>query len=485
MRSDLLHWIDDWRSLNVLVVGDIILDCFLSGHTDRICQEAPVPVVNITRRQDIPGGAANTAANVASLGATVSLLSVLGDDLEGDRLQRVLMQRNISTQYLIASPERATLAKQRVISGSNMLVRFDYGDTAAIASYLEDQLVNRLTELYPTCDAVLVSDYGYGIVTPRVIQALRELQAQHPRTLVVDSRQLSAYRQVGVTAVKPNYSETLRLLDVPKATNRIEQMSAYGDRLLDLTGAAIVAVTLDRDGAIIFERDQPPFRTSVRPAPDSHASGAGDTFVSTLTLALATGAMTQTAVELANAATTIVLQESGTTPCPVDALRRSLSGSPKLISSHLDLATCVQRHRAAGHQLVFTNGCFDILHAGHVTYLWQAKQQGDILFVGVNSDDSIRQLKGPERPVNKLSDRLAILAALDAVDYVVPFSELTPENLIRIICPDVFAKGGDYTRDTLPETELVEALGGTVRILPFVGDCSTTRLIHQILARHR
>jgi D-beta-D-heptose 7-phosphate kinase/D-beta-D-heptose 1-phosphate adenosyltransferase len=367
-----------------------------------------------------------------------------------------------------------------------MLVRFDHGNTDAIDPVLEHLFIDRLVDLYPQCDAVIVSDYGYGIVTPRIIQTLATLQAQYPRTLVVDSRKLQAYQTVGATAVKPNYGETLKLLELPKqATDRVNQIVPQGDRLLNLTGAAIVAVTLDSEGAVIFEPGEPPFHTSVQPAPASHASGAGDTFVSALALSLAAGATTHTAIELANAATAIALQESGTTTCDVEALRRSLGTSPKLISHPLDLSNCVNQHRAAGQQIVFTNGCFDILHAGHVTYLTQAKEQGDILIVGVNSDESIRQLKGPERPVNKLSDRLAILAALACVDYVVPFSELTPEHLIRIIRPDVFAKGGDYTRETLPETQLVEALGGTVRILPYVGDCSTTRLIHQILAMHQ
>ncbi|MBD3881488.1 D-glycero-beta-D-manno-heptose 1-phosphate adenylyltransferase [Phormidium tenue FACHB-886] len=487
MSSDLLYWIDAWKSLNILVIGDAILDSYLSGSADRLCREAPAPVVAISQRQDVPGGAANTAANVASLGGKPSLFSVIGADPEGDRLRFGLEQRGVSTAPMLASSSRETLAKQRVVAGSQVLVRLDQGSTSAIAPDLEQQLIDRLTAQYRLCDGVIISDYDYGILTPRLIQTLAALQAQHPRPLVIDSRHLERYQTVGATAVKPNYDETTQLLGLPKQLHeRADQIAPHGAALLNLTGAAIVAVTLDTEGAIVFESEQPPFRTYAQPAPSNQTSGAGDTFISALTLALAAGASATVAASLAASATAIVVKQAGTTTCNQEELRQALirDSSDKLIIDQSDLATSIQQYRTAGYRIVFTNGCFDILHPGHVAYLTQAKTLGDVLIVGVNTDASVQRLKGEGRPVNPLSDRLTLLSALSCVDHVVPFAELTPHNLIRIICPNIYVKGGDYTRETLPETELVEELGGIVKILPYVDNRSTTRLIHQIRALH-
>jgi D-beta-D-heptose 7-phosphate kinase/D-beta-D-heptose 1-phosphate adenosyltransferase len=488
MSSDLLHLIDSWTSLTVLVIGDAILDSYLNGSTDRLCREAPAPVVAIQQQLDVPGGAANTATNLASLGGRTVFLSVIGADAEGDRLQQALEQRGVSTAHLVRSDQRKTLAKQRVLAGSQILVRLDQGSTEDLSAEMEQQMIVHLNEQFPQCDAVVISDYNYGILTPRLLHALESLQKQFPKTLVIDSRHLHTYHQFGATAVKPNYDEAIHLLGLSKQQHdRAEQIEPYGDRLLNLTGAAIVAVTLDAEGAIVFERGNSPVRTYARPMPQNQTSGAGDTFISALTLALASAASTTTASTLASAATAIIVRQSGTTACRAEELRQFIidAHSPgKLILDQSDLATYVQQYRSAGRRIVFTNGCFDILHPGHVAYLSQAKVLGDVLIIGVNSDESVRQLKGEGRPVNPLSDRLTVLSALSCVDHVIPFGDRTPHDLIRIICPDVYVKGGDYTRDTLPEADLVEELGGAVRILPYVDNRSTTRLIHQIRALH-
>lgn len=485
--SDLLNWIDAWQSSTVLVIGDAILDSYLNGRAERLCRDAPAPVVAVHQRQDIPGGAANTATNVASLGGKASLLSVIGSDREGERLRFVLEQRGVATVDLLTHRSRETLVKQRVVADSQILVRLDQGSTEAISPELEQQLIDRLMKRFPDSDAVIVSDYSYGILTPRVIETLTDLQARHPRTLVVDARHLKPYRAVGATAVKPNYDETIQLLGLPKQINgRVDQIAPHGQTLLNLTGARIVAVTLDTEGALIFE-SQTVTHTPARPAPSNQTSGAGDTFISAFTLALTAGTSTSTAAAIAATATGVVVQQSGTTACHVQALRQSLMRNhipDKLVTDQSDLATLIQQYQTADYRIIFTNGCFDILHPGHVAYLTQAKVLGDVLIVGVNTDESVRRLKGESRPVNPLADRLAVLSALSCVDHVVPFSELTPHNLIRIICPHVYVKGGDYTRDTLPETDLIEELGGIVTILPYVDNRSTTQLIHQIRALH-
>ena len=472
------HLINAWQKLTVLVVGEAMLDSYLEGTSSRLCQEAPVPVVDISDRRDVPGGAANTAANIVSLGAKAVFLSVVGDDHEGDKLKRILRQRGIATEHLLTT-SRTTLAKQRVLAASQLIVRFDQGSTKAIAQEVEQELIERLVTLFTECDAVIVSDYGYGILTPRVIETLAKLRADRPGVLVVDSKQLKAYRELETTAVKPNYDEAIRLLNLPKLTGakRIEQIKVNGEQLLNLTGAKLAAVTLDADGAIIFERDRPPYRTEATPVSNIGATGAGDTYVSALTLALAAGANSQTAASLAAAATAMVVSQAGTTACSFVELRQFLTG--KLINPS-DLALLVQQLHSTGQRIVFTNGCFDILHPGHVIYLEQAAALGDILFIGVNSDESVRGLKGTSRPINALGDRLTVLSALASVDYVVPFAESTPIELIKIVRPDIYVKGGDYTPQTLPEAPIVQELGGVVKILPFVSDRSTTSLINRI-----
>lgn len=323
---NLLHLVDRFSQLRVLVIGEAMLDSYLHGSADRLCQEAPVPVVNVTERQEAPGGAANTAANLASLGSEVQFLSVLGQDTEGDRLCEALRQCRVNCDMVLATAARQTLSKQRVVAASQLLVRFDQGSTDALSPEIEQQVIDQLTQLFSSCDAVVVSDYSYGILTPRVIAALAHLQAVQPRTIVVDSKRLAAYQAVRPVAVKPNYEEAIQLLGLPRqsGTSRIQQMQTCELQLLETTGAAIVAVTLDREGAILLEQGCSPLYFATRPGSNRQAVGAGDTFISVLALALAAGAKPQTAAHLAVAATEIVVSQEGTSTCSGTALRQAL-----------------------------------------------------------------------------------------------------------------------------------------------------------------
>lgn len=483
MSNPLPDLIDEFAGLHVLVLGEAMLDRYLYGLTERLCREAPVPVVDVSEQQNAPGGAANTAVNVASLGANVSFLSVAGQDQEGVMLCQALQQRGVAVEHLMCHPSRRTLAKNRIVAGAQMVVRYDQGSTAALGEKAEAWLIGRLEQLFPRCDALIVSDYGYGILTPRVVQAIARLQARSPRLLAVDAKDLMAYRDAGVTVVKPNYAEGAQLLGIATHENgngRIAQVEAHAGKLLRLTGAEIAAWTLDKDGALLFEHGSPPYRTYAQPQPDSHAAGAGDTFISALTLALAAGARTHNAADLASAAAGVVVGRDGTTACTIDELRHALSTSGKRINDRGTLRRRVELHRKREQRIVFTNGCFDILHRGHITYLNRAKALGDVLIVGLNDDDSVRRLKGSRRPINPLDDRAQVLEALSCVDYIVPFSEDTPSRLIEVVRPDIFVKGGDYTRETLPEAPLVEELGGEVHILSYLENFSTTSIIERI-----
>jgi D-beta-D-heptose 7-phosphate kinase/D-beta-D-heptose 1-phosphate adenosyltransferase len=487
VSASLPRIVDAFPDLNVLVIGESILDSYLQGATSRLCPEAPVPVVDLSARLDQPGGATNSALNAHFLGANVLFLSVIGDDAEGEILLRSLHQRCVDPSHVLSQPGRRTLAKQRVLAGSQLLVRIDQGDTGPIARETEERLIDCLESLWGGCDAAVVSDYGYGVLTPGVIAKLAESQADAPRVLMIDSKRLELYRDASPTASKPNYGEALQPLGESGPTSpadRAEWMVSQGPRLLEIVGARIVAVTLDTEGALVFERDRPPYRTFARAEQPSRAVGAGNTFAAVPELALAAGAETPAVADLASVAAAVVVVKDGTASCNAAELRERVSPAGKLLAGPRELAACLASHRRQARRIVFTNGCFDILHRGYISYLSRAKALGDMLIAGVNSAAGIRRLKGPSRPINALEDRLQVLSALGCVDHVVPFDEDTPHELIRIVRPDVLVKGSDYTRATLPEATLVEQLGGIVEILPFVADRSITDIIARIRQAH-
>lgn len=483
MNIDLPCLIDACAGRRVTVVGDAILDVYIEGNIGRLCREAPLPVVDVHERKCIAGGAGNTAVNVHEMGGCVTFLSVVGDDWAGERLRMTLRDRGIATGGLIVETGRRTLAKHRLIGGEQILARFDEGCTGTIGVDAERRLLGMMRQSFAEADAMIVSDYGYGALTPRLIRLLAQLQRSTPRILVVDARHPAAYARVGATAVKPSYQEALRLLGGryrEDGRGRAEAIAAQGERVLNSTGAQIAAITLDADGAVIVERGRAPYRTYARPAQSSRSVGAGDTFVSALGLALAAGADAPEAAELASAAAAVVMGKDGTAACSALELRDFIAGGNKRVEDLPSLMTLAEFHRGQGRRIVFTNGCFDILHRGHVTLLNRAKGLGDVLVVGVNSDISVRRLKGPRRPINTLDDRVRILAALSYVDHIIAFDSDTADEIIETIRPDIFVKGGDYTRETLPEAGLVERLGGAVCILPYMADRSTTDIIERI-----
>jgi D-beta-D-heptose 7-phosphate kinase / D-beta-D-heptose 1-phosphate adenosyltransferase len=487
MSALLAGLLDDFPRLSVLVIGDAMLDCYVEGTSRGISSEAPVPIVALGRRVCVPGGAANAAANARSLGARVDFLAVVGTDGEGEHLRRCLQHVDVGGTHVLSSPRRKTLTKERVIADGQMLLRLDHGSTEPMDPITEQALLKQLGRAHQHVDAVVVSDYGYGVLTPRVIARLGELQARAPKVLLVDARNLPAYRSAGVTAIKPNFAEAARLVGLIAANgtrgahaDRARTVMDHGARLLDLTGARLAAVTLDTDGAVVIERGGIGYRTYARPIRQARAAGAGDTFGVAFALALTAKADIPAAADLASAAAAIVVAKDGTAACGAAELRSSLVSDPKPILERAELVARVEAFRRRQRRIVFTNGCFDLLHRGHVAYLSDAKAQGDVLIVGINTDEGVRRLKGPSRPITSLPDRMEMLAAMSSVDLVVPFDEDTPEGLIRLIRPDVFVKGGDYRRDQLPEAPLVEALGGAVRILPYVEQRSTSQIISRI-----
>jgi D-beta-D-heptose 7-phosphate kinase / D-beta-D-heptose 1-phosphate adenosyltransferase len=483
----LVHLIKRFPDLKVAVVGEAMLDAYLEGCTERLCREAPVPVVTLQNRKYVPGGAGNTAVNVHSMGAQVRFLSVVGTDVDGELLVQALESQGVPSDYVLRTGGRQTLSKNRVIATDQMVVRFDQGSTDLLNEDLEKEFIRILEEVFQWSDVFIISDYCYGVITPAVIDAIARLQREKPRVVVLDSKRFIEYGNINLTAVKPNYDEIVQHIGKPKQEDlpsRIDQVISQEQDILEITRSQIVAVTLDTDGALIFERSRAPYRTYANPVPHSYAAGAGDTFVSALSLALGAGAHTPAAAEIASAASSIVVCKEGTASCYAEELIEHFSTDEKFVPDAFQLTARIAYYRRNGQRIVFTNGCFDILHRGHITYLNKAKEFGDILVVGLNSDNSIKRLKGPDRPINTVEDRGQVLSALSCVDHIIPFDEDTPEELIKVIEPDVFVKGGDYTRDTLPEAPLVERLGGQVVILPYVSDRSTTGIIEKIQQLH-
>ncbi|WP_375386939.1 PfkB family carbohydrate kinase [uncultured Amnibacterium sp.] len=465
-----------FRGGPVLVVGDLLLDRWITGSVDRISREAPAAVVQVHGHEDVPGGAANTAVNLAALGADVRIVGAVGTDEAGTTLLRLLADAGVDTTGVTRLSGRATTVKTRVSSAGQMLLRFDEG--GAIDAAGAGRVARALPDVLPGSAAVLVCDYGLGVAGPTLREALGALQRSGP--LVVDAHDLAPWAPLHPDAVTPNAAETVRLLGRPLGADRVRTATGAGDELRARTGAAGVVVTLDRDGTITHTGGEPT-RTLAKPAPDANANGAGDTFAAALTLALAAGLDLHRAARFGQLAADVVVRSPGTSVCTAADLTASLHDGAHLLD-HRSLVGALAAERAAGRRIVFTNGCFDVLHRGHTAYLKQARALGDVLVVAVNDDDSTRRLKGPGRPLNAVADRAGVVAELACVDYVTVFSTDTPIPLLETIEPDVYAKGGDYLPGMLAETPVVEAHGGEVRILDYVSPRSTGDLIARVRA---
>ena len=466
----------------ITVIGDAMLDGWWSGSIERLCREAPAPVVDIGRRSFAPGGAANTAVNLAALGAKVRLVGVVGCDEAGAELLRQVEAAGVDTSWVARVPGLGTTTKTRISSGGQLLLRFD--DVApGIPAAARTALASSLPEALRDQDAVVICDYGAGALRGEVKDTIiATLAARSPSLLaVVDAHDPRSWAALRPDLATPNAQEAAGLLGLKlESTGRPAVVVAHRQELLGATGAAAVVVTLDREGSILLPASGDVHRTWAKPVEEKQASGAGDTFVAMLTLARAASLPLTTSVDLAQAAADIVVRRPGTSVCSTEDLGRHLASFAATALDARELARHIGRHRAEGQRIVLTNGCFDVLHRGHTRYLNQAKQLGDILVVALNSDDSVRQLKGPERPINTVADRAAVIAALSCVDYVTVFDALTPVALIDELRPEIYAKGGDYTPEMLVETRAVERYGGTVAILDYVADLSTTAVVQRI-----
>lgn len=478
--------VQGFTGLRALVIGDAMLDTWLEGEAIRLCKEAPVPVVREVSTTHCPGGAANTAVNLAALGADVEYVAFIGSDQPGRHLREAFRAAALDDRHLIEDAGISTLHKVRVIASGQYVVRFDEGSTDGVSTGSRLQMLERVAMRYPESDLVVVSDYCHGAIADDVITLLGELQQSHPTVLVVDSKTISRFANCPSTMVTPNLQEAWRATDPDNAPNQpvdLEQAYEIGRKLRGMLRSSMIAVTLAEQGVLLTGPDGGQAHLPCHPVSRASDVGAGDTFTAATAMALAAGALTEQAVRIGiDAAAIAVTRGRTSTVSAQDLLRRVSLADATPVRSLKDVVAQLEIDRFHGKRIVFTNGVFDILHAGHINLLRRAKALGDVLVVGINSDASARRLKGPRRPVNREADRLALVSALDAVDYAVIFEEDTPAEVIRSLRPDVHVKGGDYQADTLPELDAVREVGAEIAILSLVEGRSTTSLIDRIVA---
>lgn len=468
----------------ILVVGDLILDRYADGEAQRVSPEAPVLVFDFERDRYLLGGACNVGANLRTLGARVSVLGLIGDDEPGQRLHSLLTDADIDTQALVVDKTRPTTRKTRYVAKTLQVLRVDQESRTPVSGEAEQKMLDLLEQRPFPWDSVLLSDYGKGVLTRRVIQAAVAAAKSVGGVTVVDPKGNDYSIYEGVDLLTPNRAEAEAATGISiESTGELYRVARS---IRELTGIQSAVITLGKDG-IFFETGDGSHRiipTEARQVFD--VTGAGDTVVSVLTYCRAAGVPLDDSLRLANHAAGITVAKLGTwAPSRREVLGRLGDSSPENVGKVLSLEQAVEvgaRLRAEGRRLVFTNGCFDILHAGHCDYLQKSRAYGDALMVAVNTNESVqRQGKGKGRPFNSLDDRMAVLAALEVVDYVVPFGDDTPKSVIEAITPHVLAKGEDWRDKGVVGREWVEDHGGQVVLVPLVAGRSTTNVVTKIL----
>lgn len=465
----------DYKNSHVVIVGDLMLDRYWHGSTSRISPEAPVPVVHVGEVEERPGGAGNVALNITAVGGHATVLGLIGDDEAGVQLTRILQQAGVDCQLQTLS-DKPTITKLRVMSRHQQLIRLDFEDGFE-ESHVAG-LPTALDGLAKQAGAIILSDYGKGTLSQ--IQSLISTANNTNTPVLIDPKGTNFARYRGATLLTPNMSEFEAV--VGKCRNDAE-IEAKGMQLMQSLDLNALLITRSERGMTLLQKDQAPIHLPTQAQEVFDVTGAGDTVISVLAASLAAGETLPHATALANLAAGIVVSKLGTATASPQELMDALHEEQRIEGGIVTEAQLVQQVRAAqqrGEKVIMTNGCFDILHSGHVTYLQQAAKLGERLIVAVNDDASVRQLKGASRPVNTLDCRMHVLSALESVDWVVPFSGETPEELICNVLPDILVKGGDYQPEQIAGGKCVIDNGGEVRVLGFVEGHSTTDIIKSL-----
>ena len=473
-----------FSQLKILVIGDIMLDRYIHGEVERISPEAPVPVIRHAQRYERAGGAANVAMNLAGLGCETVLVGFWGSDTEQAELAAILNKANIDTVGVVTT-SRPTISKTRIVGRNQQLLRLDIESREAFPAADAQRLIERATELASKVHAIILSDYAKGVITEPLCAAVIRAARTANVPILVDPKTADFSKYSGATTICPNLGELSAATGVP--AHHTEDILSAAQSMLAEHDLRFLTVTMSEKGITVL-RPEGTYHSPARAREVFDVSGAGDTVIATLAACLAGGLQTITAVELANLAAGIVVGKVGTVPIAQHELIAALTPSSGLSAGEkiLDLDRTIKRvaeWRAAGETIVFTNGCFDLLHVGHITLLEDCRRFGSKLVLGLNADASICRLKGPTRPIVGQQERARVMAALAAVDAVVLFEEDTPLELIRALKPNVLVKGGDYTVETVVGHEDVIAAGGRVEIIPTVEGFSTTNIVNKLTAQ--
>ena len=469
----------DFRHANVLVVGDVMLDRYWYGPTSRISPEAPVPVVKVDTVEERPGGAANVAMNIASLGANARLVGLTGIDDAARALSAKLGEVNVKCDF-VSVPTHPTITKLRVLSRNQQLIRLDFEE--GFSSIDPQPIFERIQHALPKLGALILSDYAKGALNS--VQQMIQLARAANVPVLIDPKGTDFERYRGATLLTPNLSEFEAVVGRCKTDEELVERGLQLMREFDLTA---LLVTRSEQGMTLLQHDQQPLHMPTQAQEVYDVTGAGDTVIGVLATAIAAGTSLEEACFLANAGAGVVVGKLGTSTVSPIELENAIRGRSETgfgVMSQEELKAAVANARQRGEKVVMTNGVFDILHAGHVSYLANARKLGDRLIVAVNSDASTKRLKGEERPVNALAQRMIVLAALEAVDWVISFEEDTPQRIISEVLPDLLVKGGDYKPEDIAGGKEVIAAGGEVRVLNFEDGCSTTNIIKTIRQGH-
>jgi D-beta-D-heptose 7-phosphate kinase/D-beta-D-heptose 1-phosphate adenosyltransferase len=489
MPTRLIELIERLPRSRVLLVGDVMMDRYIYGDVERISPEAPVPVLHYRREELRLGGAGNVAANLAALNAVVSVVATVGADDAGTQVKRLLSETGAALDGLIEIAGRPTVTKMRLVGSAQhrhaqTMLRLDYEEREPIDNDIAQRIIRQVEEMLGKTEVLCIEDYNKGLLTPGVCRAIIEAARKRNVPVIVDPAVVSDYsRYAGATAIKLNRVETEKATGLPVETP--EQWQAAAERLLDVLKLEAAIITLDKSGSYLATRDGERrwLKTQARQVFD--VTGAGDMVHAMLTVARVAGATWSEAVALANVAAGLEVERFGCVPIrPAEIIQELLVEAHEHIGKERTLEQLLpelQLHRAAGRRIVFTNGCFDLIHLGHVKYFRFAKAQGDLLVVGVNTDAGIRRLKGSKRPIINEQDRITVLEELESIDYLVRFSDDTPMRLIEQIRPDVLVKGADYQKEQVVGWDVVESYGGRVALAPLVDGRSTSGVIQRIL----
>lgn len=473
-------------NIRCLVIGDLMLDEYLWGKAERISPEAPVQVVDVLREELRLGGAGNVVNNLAALGAQVSVCSVVGEDDNGWSLLKIFNRRGVATDAIFRDQDRRTSRKTRVVAANQQIVRIDRESRNPLSAESEQQVCAWLELHVAGFNVILLSDYQKGVLTPSVIHAVTAAAAKAGIPVLVDPKGSDYRRYHGATILTPNRKEAEAASGI--AIRDSESLERAAANIMATAGLEHLLITRSEEGMSLFSRTEPVTHIPTVAREVFDVSGAGDTVLASLAIGLASGLSMAEAARLANIAAGIAVGKLGTsTVSPaeiVNAVAVTHSDSDAKIKNRDVLTALIAAERERGKRVVFTNGCFDLLHAGHVKYLQQARRLGDLLVLGLNSDASVRRLKGESRPLISEEERAHILAALDCIDYVTIFDEDTPLDLITALKPHILVKGGDYTPEGVVGKDVVEASGGRVELISFVDGKSTTNIIERILERY-